>query len=46
MAIDAKSVAQLREMTGAGMMAAKSALAEANGDMTAEAERLRQNGAG
>jgi len=33
MAIDAKSVAQLREMTGAGMMAAKSALAAmAEGD--------------
>ncbi len=45
MAIDAKSVAQLREMTGAGMMAAKSALAEANGDTTAAAELLRKSGA-
>ncbi len=45
MAIDAKSVAQLREMTGAGMMAAKSALAQANGDMAVAAELLRKSGA-
>ena len=42
--IDAKLVAQLREMTGAGMMDAKKALEEANGDLTVAAEKLREKG--
>ncbi len=42
--IDAKLVAQLREMTGAGMMDAKKALEEANGDLTAAAEKLQEKG--
>ena len=33
MEITAKMVAELREMTGAGMMDCKKALVEANGDM-------------
>lgn len=44
MAIDAKTVAQLREMTGAGMMDAKKALEASNGDLTAAAEFLKKNG--
>jgi len=44
MPIDAKTVAQLREMTGAGMMDAKRALEETNGDLTAAAEALRAKG--
>jgi len=44
MPIDAKLVAQLREMTGAGMMDAKKALEEKNGDLTAAAEALRAKG--
>lgn len=43
--IDAKMVGQLRETTGAGMMAAKKALTEANGDMAAASEILRKSGA-
>ncbi len=42
--VDAKLVAQLREMTGAGMMDAKKALEETNGDLTAAAEALRTKG--
>jgi len=42
--IDAKLVAQLREMTGAGMMDAKKALEEADGDLTVAAEKLREKG--
>ena len=42
--IDAKLVAQLREMTGAGMMDAKKALEEANGDLTVAAEKLQEKG--
>lgn len=44
MAIDAKIVAQLREQTGAGMMDAKKALEEVNGDLTAAAELLKKRG--
>lgn len=42
--IDAKTVAKLREMTGAGMMAAKKALEEAGGDMDKAAEALKKAG--
>ena len=44
MAVDAKLVAQLREMTGAGMMDAKKALEETSGDLNAAAEALRKKG--
>lgn len=44
MAITAQSVAQLREMTGAGMMDAKKALEAVNGDLAAAAEFLKKNG--
>lgn len=44
MSIDAKLVAQLREMTNAGMMDAKKALEETNGDLDAAAEALRKKG--
>ncbi|NBS41553.1 elongation factor Ts [bacterium] len=44
MPVDAKLVATLREMTGAGMMDAKRALEESNGDLTAAAEQLRVKG--
>ena len=37
-------VKELREMTGAGMMDCKKALAETNGDMDAAVEFLRKNG--
>lgn len=42
--IDAKMVAQLREMTGAGMMAAKKALTTTDGDLEKAAEELRKTG--
>lgn len=42
--ITAESVKKLREMTGAGMMDCKSALAEANGDFDAAIEVLRKKG--
>ncbi len=42
--IDAKLVSQLREMTGAGMMDAKRALEETNGDLGAAADALRVKG--
>ena len=45
MAITAGMVKELREMTGAGMMDCKKALAETNGDMTAAVEVLRKSGA-
>lgn len=45
MAITAGDVAKLREMTGAGMMDAKKALTEANGNLEAAVEVLRKNGA-
>lgn len=44
MAVTATMVKDLREMTGAGMMDCKKALAETNGDMEAAVEYLRKNG--
>jgi elongation factor Ts len=44
MAIDAKLVKTLREMTGAGMLECKSALEEANGDLELAVEILRKKG--
>lgn len=44
MAIDAKLVAELRKMTGAGIMDAKSALESSGGDLEAAAEELRKKG--
>ena len=44
MAITAGMVKELREMTGAGMMDCKKALAETNGDMEAAVEVLRKSG--
>lgn len=44
MAVDAKSVKELREKTGAGMLDCKKALEEANGDMTKAIEFLREKG--
>ncbi len=44
MASDAKIVAQLREQTGAGMMDAKKALEEANGDLAGATELLKKRG--
>lgn len=45
MNITAADVAKLRELTGAGMMDAKKALVEANGDMEGAVELLRKSGA-
>ncbi len=42
--VTASMVKDLREMTGAGMMDCKKALAETNGDMDAAVEYLRKNG--
>lgn len=42
--VDAKIVAQLREATGAGMMDAKKALEETNGDIAAATEILQKKG--
>ena len=44
MAIDAKTVKQLREKTGAGMMDCKRALTETEGDMDAAVALLRERG--
>ncbi len=44
MEIKASMVKELRDKTGAGMMDAKKALVEANGDMDKAAELLRQKG--
>lgn len=44
MEIKASMVKELRDKTGAGMMDAKKALVEANGDMTKAQEILRQKG--
>ncbi len=44
MAITAKQVKDLREMTGAGMMDCKKALNETNGDMDKAVEFLREKG--
>ena len=46
MAVTAKMVKELREMTGAGMMDCKKALNETNGDMDAAIEFLRKNDVG
>ena len=43
-AITAAMVKELREMTGAGMMDCKKALAANDGDMDAAFEFLRKNG--
>lgn len=45
MAITASDVMKLREMTGAGMMEAKKALTEADGDMEKAVDILRKSGA-
>ena len=45
MSIDAKLVAQLRAQTGAGMMDAKKALTESDGDLEKAIEALRKKGA-
>ncbi|PJE76752.1 translation elongation factor Ts [Candidatus Uhrbacteria bacterium CG10_big_fil_rev_8_21_14_0_10_48_16] len=44
MSIDAKLVAELRSMTGAGMMDAKKALEESTGDLEKAAQFLREKG--
>lgn len=44
MAITAQQVKELREMTGAGMMACKKALTKADGDMDKAVEILREQG--
>lgn len=44
MSIDAKTVVQLRKMTGAGMMDAKKALEECSGDLEKASEELRKKG--
>ena len=46
MAVTAKMVKELREMTGAGMMDCKKALNETDGDMDEAVEYLRKNGRG
>jgi elongation factor Ts len=43
--IDAKTVAELRAMTGAGMVECKKALEEVGGDLNKAVEVLRKNGA-
>ncbi len=44
MSITAAQVKELRELTGAGMMDCKAALAETNGDMDAAVDWLRKKG--
>ena len=44
MTISAKEVQELRKMSGAGMMECKSALSEANGDLTEAFKLLREKG--
>jgi hypothetical protein len=44
MSISAAQVKELRELTGAGMMDCKAALAETNGDMEAAVDWLRKKG--
>ena len=44
MSISAAQVKQLRDMTGAGMMDCKAALAETNGDIEAAVDWLRKKG--
>ena len=45
MAINANTVKQLRDKTGAGMMDCKNALTESNGDIDAAVDFLRKSGA-
>tara|TARA_B000000532_G_C18760327_1_gene359421 strand:- start:95 stop:703 length:609 start_codon:yes stop_codon:yes gene_type:complete len=45
MLIDANTVKQLRDKTGAGMMDCKNALTESNGDLDAAVDFLRKSGA-
>ena len=45
MAINAKTVKQLRDKTGAGMMDCKNALTESNGDLDGAVDHLRKSGA-
>ena len=45
MAIDANTVKQLRDKTGAGMMDCKNALTESNGNLDAAVDFLRKSGA-
>jgi len=45
MAIDANTVKQLRDKTGAGMMDCKNALTESDGDLDAAIDFLRKSGA-
>ena len=45
MAIDAQTVKQLRDKTGAGMMDCKNALTESNGDLDGAVDYLRKSGA-
>ena len=45
MAIDAKTVKQLRDKTGAGMMDCKNALTESSGDLNSAIDFLRKSGA-
>ena len=45
MAIDAKTVKQLRDKTGAGMMDCKNALTDSNGDLDGAVDHLRKSGA-
>ena len=45
MAISAKQVKELRELTGAGMMDCKKALTECDGNMEAAVDALRKSGA-
>ena len=42
--VDAKTVAELRAKTGAGMMDCKKALSETNGDINAAIDYLREKG--
>jgi len=44
MTVTAQMVKELRELTGAGMMDAKKALVETNGDMEAAVDWLRTKG--
>ena len=45
MSVSVEDIKKLREMTGAGMMDAKKALVESNGDMDAAMDALRKKGA-
>ena len=45
MSVTVEDIKKLRDLTGAGMMDAKKALVEANGDMQAAQDALRKKGA-